>query len=118
AYRGQGWTDPSPSSWVDRVRPYIGNELAAEYDRAHQGSVGPSWSTFVHDKCTATVHDVGGVIPDEAPRAPDSVYVQVSGTVVTECAAGTPPMPTEPVAATVEVRRGTGGHWVVNRRLF
>lgn len=118
AYRGLQWTDPSPSSWVDRVRPYVGEDLADEYDRARQGSVGPSWTTFVADKCTATVRDADGVIPSEAPRAPDSVYVQVAGTVVTECAAGAPPMPTEPIAATVEVRRMPDGRWIVNRRLF
>jgi hypothetical protein len=102
---------------VDRVRPYVGNDLAAEYERSRAGSVGPSWTTFVADKCTATVRDAAGVIPDEAPRVPDSVYVQVAGTVVTECAAGAPP-PNEPVAATVEVRRVTPGRWVVQRRLF
>jgi hypothetical protein len=72
----------------------------------------------VHDQCTVTAREVGGVIPAEAPRAPDSVYVQVSGTVVTECAAGAPPIPPEPVAATVEVRRVADGRWVVQRRLF
>ncbi len=118
AYRGLQWTDPSPSGWVDRVRPYIGDDLAAEYDRARQGSAGTSWITFVHDKCTTTVRDSGGVIPPEAPHAPDSVYVQVAGTVLTECAAGQPPTPSEPVAATVEVRRIAGGRWVVYRRLF
>lgn len=118
AYRGLRWTDPSPSSWVDRVRPYIGNDLAAEYDRARQGNAGTSWITFVHDQCTATVRDAGGVIPPEAPRAPNSLYVQVAGTVITECAAGAPPTPPEPVAATVEVRRSADGRWVVHRRLY
>jgi len=33
AYRGLRWTDSSPSGWMDRVRPYIGEALAAEYDR-------------------------------------------------------------------------------------
>lgn len=117
AYRGISWTDPTPSSWVDRVRPYIGTELAAEYERDRQGSVGAGWAPFVAEKCTSTVRDVGGVIPPEAPRAPDSLYAQVSGTVVTQCATGTPP-PNEPVAATVEVRRGADGRWVVQRRLF
>ncbi|MGH7745424.1 MAG: hypothetical protein ACREQ5_11620 [Candidatus Dormibacteria bacterium] len=117
AYRQISWTDPTPSSWVDRVRPYIGTELAADYERDRQGSVGAAWAPFVAHKCTSTVRDVGGVIPPEAPRAPDSVYVQGSGTVVTQCATGTPP-PDEPVAATVEVRRGVDGRWVVQRRLF
>jgi hypothetical protein len=118
AYRGLQWRDPSPSSWVDRVRPYVGDDLAAQDEQARQGTAGPSWTTFVHDQCTATAREVGGVIPAEAPRAPDSVYVQVSGTVVTECAAGTPPVAPEPVAATVEVRRVADGRWVVQRRLF
>jgi hypothetical protein len=117
AYRAISWTDPAPSSWVDRVRPYIGTELAADYERDRAGSVGAGWAPFVAGKCTSTVRDVGGVIPPEAPRAPDSVYAQVSGTVVTQCATGTPP-PDEPVAATVEVRRGADGRWVVQRRLF
>jgi hypothetical protein len=112
-YRAISWTDPAPSSWVDRIRPYIGTELAADYDRDRQGSVG----AVVVGKCTSTVRDVGGVIPPEVPRAPDSVYAQVLGTVVTQCATGTPP-PDEPVAATVEVRRGADGRWVVQRRLF
>ena len=118
AYRGMAWTDRSPSSWVDRVRPYISRDLAAEYDQARQGTAGPTWASFVHDQCTATARDVDGVIPPEAPRAPDSVYVQVSGTVVTQCAPGGPPAPPEPVAATVEVRRMPEGRWVVNRRVF
>lgn len=117
-YRGMAWTDRSPSSWVDRVRPYISRDLATEYEQARQGTAGMTWASFVHDQCTATARDVDGVIPPEAPRAPDSVYVQVSGTVVTQCAADTPSTPTEPVAATVEVRRVPDGHWVVNRRLF
>jgi hypothetical protein len=117
AYRAISWTDPAPSSWVDRVRPYIGTELAADYERDRAGSVGAGWAPFVAGKCTSTVRDVGGVIPPEAPRAPDSVYAQVSGTVVTQCATGTPP-PDEPAAATVEVRRGADGRWVVQRRLF
>jgi hypothetical protein len=117
AYRQISWTDLAPSSWVDRVRPYIGTELAAEYQRDRAGSVGAGWAPFVAGKCTSTVHDVGGVIPPEAPRAPDSVYAQVSGTVVTQCATGTPP-PDEQAAATVEVRRGADGRWVVQRRLF
>jgi hypothetical protein len=118
AYRGIAWTDRSPSSWVDRVRPYISSDLAADYDQARQGSAGTSWASFVHDQCTITARDVEGLIPPEAPRAPDSVYVQVSGTVVTQCTPGAPPMPPEPVAATVEVRRMPDGHWVVNRRVF
>ncbi|MGH3827204.1 MAG: hypothetical protein ACRDQX_08520 [Pseudonocardiaceae bacterium] len=118
AYRGLQWTDSSPSAWVDRVRPYVGDDLAKEYDRAREGSAGSTWTAFVRDKCTATVSEVGAVIPPEAPRAPDSVYVQVAGTVLTECAAGQPPAPSEPVAATVEVRRSAGGRWVVSRRLF
>jgi hypothetical protein len=118
AYRGMAWTDRSPSSWVDRVRPYVSGDFAAEYEQARQGNAGMTWASFVHDQCTATARDVEGVIPPEAPRAPDSVYVQVSGTVVTECAAGTPPTPPEAAAATVEVRRMPDGRWVVNRRVF
>jgi hypothetical protein len=118
AYRGISWTDRSPSSWVDRVRPYISSDLAAEYDQTRQGTAGPTWASFVHDQCTATARDVEGVIPPEAPRAPDSVYVQVSGTVVTQCAPGAPSTPPEAVAATVEVRRIPEGRWVVNRRVF
>lgn len=118
AYRGISWRDPSPSSWVDRVRPYVGDDLAADDDRARQGTAGTSWMSFVHDQCTATAREVGGVIPPEAPRAPTSVYVQVSGTVVTQCAPGAPPRPLEPVAATVELRRLADGRWVVQRRLF
>jgi hypothetical protein len=117
AYRGLSWTDPTPGSWVDRVGPYIGTELAADYQRDRTGNLGAGWTAFVAGKCTSTVGDAGGVIPPEAPRAPDSVYVQVSGTVVTQCATATPP-PREPVAATVEVRRATNGRWVVQRRLF
>jgi hypothetical protein len=118
AYRGIVWTDRSPSSWVDRVRPYVSSDLATEYEHTRQGTAGTMWTSFVHDQCTATARDVDGVIPPEAPHAPDSVYVQVSGTVVTQCAAGTPSTPIEPVAATVEVRRMPEGRWVVNRRLF
>jgi hypothetical protein len=66
AYRGLRWTDPAPSSWVDRVRPYVGAELAAEYEQARAGSAGTSWVSFVHDQCTTTVRGVGGVIPPAA----------------------------------------------------
>ena len=118
AYRGMAWTDRSPSSWVDRVRPYISSDLAAEYEQARQGTAGPTWASFVHDQCTATARDVDGVIPAEAPRAPESVYVQVSGTVITQCAPGALSTPPEAVAATVEVRRMPDGRWVVNRRVF
>ena len=118
AYRGISWMDPAPGSWVDRVRPYVGSDLAAEYEQARQGNAGTTWASFVHNKCTATARDVDGVIPPEAPRAPDSVYVQVSGTVITECAAGQPTAPPEPVAATVEVRQMPDNRWIVNRRLF
>jgi hypothetical protein len=110
--------DPAPGSWVDRVRPYVGSDLAAEYEQARQGNAGTTWASFVHNQCTAAARDVDGVIPPEAPRAPDSVYVQVSGTVITECAAGQPTAPPEPVAATVEVRRMPDNRWIVNRRLF
>ena len=118
AYREMAWTDQSPSSWVDRVRPYVSSDLAADYDQARQGTAGTSWASFVHDQCTAIARDVEGLIPPEAPRAPDSVYVQVAGTVVTQCAHAVAPMPPEPVAATVEVRRMPDGRWVVNRRVF
>jgi len=118
AYREMAWTDRSPSSWVDRVRPYVSRDLATEYDQARQGTAGTSWTSFVHDQCSATARDVEGLIPPEAPRAPDSVYVQVAGTVVTQCAHAVAPMPSEPVAATVEVRRMPDGRWLVNRRLF
>ena len=118
AYRELAWTDRSPSSWVDRVRPYVSRDLATDYDQARQGTAGTSWASFVHDQCIATARDVEGLIPPEAPRAPDSVYVQVSGTVVTQCAHAVAPMPPEPVAATVEVRRMPDGRWLVNRRVF
>jgi hypothetical protein len=70
AYRAISWTDPAPGSWVDRVRPYIGTELAADYDRDRQGSGGAGWAPFVAGKCTSLVRDVGGVIPPKRPGHP------------------------------------------------
>jgi hypothetical protein len=55
----------------------------------------------------------------EAPRTEDAVNVQVTGQLVTTCtqggAAGRPP---QDLAATVTLRRGPGGVWLVDQQLF
>jgi hypothetical protein len=64
------------------------------------------------------VTNLGAVIPPEAPGTATAVNVQVTGTVVTRCAAGSPDTPTESASATLVVVPGPNGTWLVNQRMF
>lgn len=117
-YEGRSWQQPA-GQWVDAVAPYVTDQLEQQYVPDRDGSVGAAWPAFVTAHCTTVVQQAGGVIPDEAPRTDTTVYVQVSGSSVTTCTNGQPPPPaTVPVAATLEVQRGTDGQWRVNDRMY
>src|SRR5256885_10872306 len=48
AYRGIAWTDRSPSSWADRVRPYARRDLAPEHAQAPPRNPGTTRASFLH----------------------------------------------------------------------
>ena len=119
AYRTVTSQDVSASAWVDRVAPVVTGQLAASYEQARGGSTGARWEDFRQRGCVTTVENVGGVIPDEAPRAEDLVNVQVSGRVVTTCVdRQAPPSPDETLGATLTLERGDDGLWRVSQRLY
>ena len=118
-YRTLSWTDSGPAAWSDRVQPVVTPQLGAQYRADRAGGGGAEWTDFVAQRCTTTVSGADAVIPAEAPRDDDAVYVQVTGDAVTTCATGTPPgTPTEHVAATLQLVRGTDQLWRVARRVF
>lgn len=117
-FRSVAWDDPTPTAWIDRVRPYVTDALAAEYEALREGGVGAEWEIFVERKCTSTVPDADGVIPPEAPASETAVYVNVSGTVTTACEDGEPPTPKVDAGGTIELMRGEDGYWRVNQRLY
>ena len=119
ATRSLSFADGAPSSWTARARPVVTDRLAAGYARLRDGGAGADWTDFVAAGCVSVVTDADGVIPLEAPRTEDAVNVQVAGRLVTTCtqggAAGRPP---QDLAATVTLRRGPGGVWLVDQQLF
>jgi hypothetical protein len=119
AYRSMGFSDATPGAWLGRVQPVVTGELAEQYQGYEDGSAGAGWSEYVRRMCLTSVDGAGGVIPDEAPRTPDAVSVQVGGTVTTRCAdKQAPPQPDEAVGATVNLRLGADGFWRVEKRLY
>lgn len=109
--------DDAPTAWIDRVLPVVTARLAQEYESYREGSVGADWAEFVQDRCTATVEEAGGVVPEEAPRSPSTVSVQVAGSLLTRCdRKDAAPRPTEHLAATLELIRQADGRWRVNER--
>lgn len=118
AYHTLTWTDPGPTAWISHVRPYVTASLAATDDQVSDAGGGADWTSFVSQQCTDTVTDVGAVIPPEAPGTASAVNVQVTGTVLTVCDAGTPPDPRTSVSATLVMVPGPAGTWLVNQRLF
>lgn len=117
--RGLDWTDPTPTTWTSRVRSYATDVLMASYSQTNSTGPGVGWDQFVQARCSTRVLNAGASVPSEAPRTNTSVYVQVSGQVVTTCLDGPAPSPgNEDASATVEVRRGTDGAWRVNHQLF
>jgi hypothetical protein len=116
AFRTVAYTDPAATSWAERVRPVVIEELAQEVSALEDADGGVAWVDFVARQCRSATRDVSAVVPEEAPRAASNAFVQVSGEVVTDCAGE--PEQVEPVAATVEVQRGPDGLWRVAKRLF
>lgn len=120
ALRTVRFDDPAPTAWIDRVRPVVTAELAAGYERLRDGSTGADWTSFVEQGCVADVGDLDGVVPRGAPRTQTTVNVQVVGTLQTRCTDqdGAAAHPDEQLAATIVLRRATGGVWLVDERLY
>ncbi len=120
ASRAISYRDPTPLAWTERVAPLVTGAVAqANVALIHDDASGAGWDQLIQGRCMVTVSDVDVIIPREAPRTDQQVYVQVVGTVRTSChAAAAPPIPPERVAATVAVRRGADGTWRVAERLF
>lgn len=118
-YRTISYTDPDPSGWVTRVAPVVTDELAREYRATRNAGGDLAWHTYTAQRCTTEISGASAVIPDEAPRSATEVWAQVQGEALTTCEAGPPPAgPSEQVAATVQLLKGTDGRWRVARRLF
>src|SRR4051812_24656667 len=99
--------------------PTVGTPSCAAASRLRDSGAGADWTDFVAAGCVSVVTDADGVIPLEAPHTEDAVNVQVAGRLVTTCtqggAAGRSP---QDLAATVTLRRGPGGVWLVDQQLF
>lgn len=111
------WRDSGPDAWVTRAEPYLTGDALQAAQHARSGSPSADWARMTSDRCIQRVIDVDGVIPPEAPRTDTVVYVQVSGTIVQECATGAP-LPPQPTAATLEITRSAVGTWQVSAQLF
>lgn len=116
-YRGASWSDPAPSAWIDRVRPYVSTAMNAENETLRHEPAGADWATFVRLRCTSTVVDIAAIVPPESPGTATAANVQATGSVRTTCAAGPAPAPTELAATTLIVVTTTHG-WRVHQRLF
>lgn len=116
AYHSASWTDSSPAAWIDRVRPYITDNMHASNETLRAGGGGTDWADYVRQHCTSTVTDTHAVIPPESPGTDTTANIQVTGTIHTTCTAG-PARATEPASATLVVVKTTTG-WRVDHRLF
>jgi hypothetical protein len=118
-YRSVSYADPAPTSWIARVSPVVAGELAAEYTGYRDGTAGPQWTSFTTQRCVSSVPSASAVIPAEAPRTAEEVYVQVEGDVTSACDIGEAPGgDSEHAAATLELRHDPDGRWRVERRIF
>jgi hypothetical protein len=118
-YRAVSFADPTPGAWVARVSPVVSPQMAGQYRADGAAGGGDTWTRFVAQRCVTAVTGADAVIPAEAPRSPDEVFVQVSGTVTTQCAVGDAPGGnTESVAALLELRRDGDQRWRVQARQF
>jgi hypothetical protein len=117
AYRSADWTD-TPSTWIDRVRPYVTDAMNTANNTLRNNTAGTDWATFVHNQCTSTVTDVDAVIPPESPGTDAIANVQVTGTITTTCRTGQAATPIEPTAATLVVVRQGDGTWRVDQRIY
>lgn len=120
AYRTVGYRDPSPTSWAQRVAPLLAEPARSQIaQQAATATGGASWERFTAGRCDTHVSGLGAVIPPEAPRTTATVYVQVTATVVTSCAAGAAVQPDEPFSATLELHHDPDrDRWQVARRLY
>ena len=120
ASRTVSYTDASPVTWTERVAPVLVGAAAQENRATAQNpATGAGWEQLVAGRCSTTVRDIGAVIPPEAPRTDQQVYVQVTGTVRTGCeAADGLEAPPEHTAATVALTIGPDGLWRVSERLY
>lgn len=117
AYHSATWTDPDPSAWIDRVRPYVTDTMHTRNTTLRDGSAGTDWATFVRLRCTSTVVDLAVIVPPESPGTPTTANVHVTGSVRTNCAAGPAPAPTELAAMTLVIVTTSHG-WRIDQRLF
>lgn len=118
-YRSVSYTDPSASSWIDRVAPVVTEPLAREYSTDRDATAGASWTSFVDQRCATAVTQPTARISPEAPRGDTEVFVDVDATVVTRCATGNPPGEAdEHVATTLRLVQGTDRLWRVSARIF
>ena len=118
-YRSLAYTDPSPTSWIDRVAPVVTEPLASQYSHDRDATAGASWTSFVDQRCVSAVTQPTARLSPEAPRAPTEVFVDVDATVVTSCATGRPPgQADEHIATTLRLEQGTDRLWRVSARFF
>ncbi|MBP2371394.1 hypothetical protein [Pseudonocardia parietis] len=120
ASRTVSFTDPRPVTWTDRVAPVLTGAAAQENTATAQNTAtGAGWEQLVADRCSTAVSDVDAVIPPEAPRTEQQVYVQVIGTVRTGCEQSDGlNIPAERAAATLAVTLEPDGLWRVSDRLY
>lgn len=118
--RAISYQDPDPLVWTQRVAPLLSGSAATENTAAGQSSAsGAGWNRMVQDQCSTSVSEVDAVIPPEAPRSDQQVFVQVAGTIRTGCTApDAVPIPPERAAATLGLVVGSDGLWRVDQRLY
>lgn len=118
-YRSVSYSDPSPTSWIDRVAPVVTGPLAREYSGDRDATAGASWTSFVDQRCASTVTQPTARISPEAPRAETEAFVDVDATIVTRCASGRAPGEAdEHISTTLRLERGPDRLWRVSRRIF
>lgn len=112
------WQDPSPASWVDKARPFVTEEFAAEQaaSMADVSAESPAWLNFVAQGCTTNAVNLVGGVPPEAPKETGLRYVEISATVQTTCQKGTPP-PDWSFGARLEVTQTGETQWLVSDQL-
>lgn len=118
--RSIAYSDPSATTWTERLAPLLTGPAADENAAmSAKGATGAGWEWMTSSRCTSRVSDVDAVIPPEAPRTDQQVYVQVTGSVRTACLdRDAPPTPPESASATLELHRGPDGQWRVGNRLY
>ncbi len=118
--RSIAYSDPSATTWTERLAPLLTGPAADENGTiSAKGATGAGWEWMTRSRCTSRVTDIDAVIPPEAPRSDQLVYVQVTGSVRTACLdEDAPPTPPESASATLELHRGPDRQWRVANRLY